>query len=50
METNSTKTKTIIFNFTNNFQVRTRLRFNEDIEETVTEKKLLGTIITSDMK
>ena len=47
MEINSTKT---IFNFTNNFQFRTRLKLNEEIVETVTETKLLGTIFTSDLK
>ena len=50
MEINSTKTKTIIFTFTNNFQFRARLKLNEEIVETVTETKLLGTMITSDMK
>ena len=50
MKINSKKTKTMLFNFTNNYQFRTRLKLNNELLETVTETKLLGTIITSDLK
>ena len=40
----------MIFNFINNFQFRSRLELDGEIVENVSEKKLLGTIITSDMK
>ena len=50
MKINSEKTKTMLFNYTNNYQFRTRLKLNDEVLETVTETKLLGTIITSDLK
>jgi hypothetical protein len=40
----------MIFNFTNNYQFSTRLTLNNDIIETVDEIKLLGTILTNDLK
>ena len=50
MKINSEKTKTMLFNYTNNYQFRTRLKLNDEVLETVTETKLIGTIITSDLK
>ena len=50
MMINQTKTKTMIFNHTNKYQFRTRLNINNEILETVEETKLLGTIITNDLK
>ena len=50
MKINTSKTKTVIFNFTKNYQFRTRLRLGGELLETVSERKLLGTILTSDMK
>ena len=50
MKINSSKTKTIIFNFTNNYQFTTRLKLNNQILDSVSETKLLGTIVTSDLK
>ena len=50
MKINSDKTKTIIFNFTNNYQFDTRLKLNGEVIETVKETKLLGTVVTSDLK
>ena len=50
MMINSSKTKTMLFNFTNNFQFSTRLKLENEILETVTETRLLGTIISSDLK
>ena len=47
---NQTKTKTMIFNYTNKYQFSTRLNLNNEILETVKETKLLGTIITDDLK
>ena len=46
---NQTQTKTIIFNHTNKYQFRARLKINNEILETVEETKLLGTIITKDL-
>ena len=42
---NQKKTKTMIFNFTDNYQFTTRLSLNQENIEVVTETKLLGTII-----
>ena len=50
MMINQTKTKTMIFYHTNKYQFRTRLELNKYILETVEETKLLGTIITNDLK
>ena len=50
MMINQTKTKTMIFNHTNKYQFRTRLNINNEILETVEETKLLGTIITNNLK
>ena len=40
----------MIFNFTRNYQFSTRLELDGQILETVQEAKLLGTIVTSDLK
>ena len=50
MKINQLKTKTMIFNYTKNYQFCTRLKLNGEILETVDETKLLGTVITSDLK
>ena len=47
---NEEKTKTMVFNFTKNKQFSTRLSLNGKTLETVNEMKLLGTIITNDLK
>ena len=47
---NQTKTKTMIFNYTNKYQFSTRLNLNNQILETVKETKLLGTIIMDDLQ
>ena len=47
---NQTKTKTMIFNYTNKYQFSTRLNLNNQILETVKETKHLGTIITDYLK
>ena len=50
MKLNLKKTKNIIFNFSKRFQFSTQLSIeNEDIE-LVSETKLLGTYVTSDLK
>ena len=46
---NQKKTKTMIFNYTNNYQFTTRLTLNAEIVEVVPEVKLLGTIICNDL-
>ena len=40
----------MIFNFTRDYQFNTSLYINESLLETVTHTKLLGTIISSDLK
>ena len=50
MKINQSKTKTMIFNYTHKYQFSTRLKLNNEILETVEETKLLGTIITNDLK
>ena len=47
---NEEKTKTMIFNFTNNHQFTTRLTINNKNIEVVDNTKLLGTFITNDLK
>ena len=47
---NQKKTKVMIFNFTNNYQFTTKLMMNNEFLEVVNEAKLLGVIITDDLK
>ena len=47
---NEEKTKTMIFNFTNNHQFTTRLNVNNKNIEVVDNTKLLGTFITNDLR
>ena len=47
---NEEKTKTMIFNFTNNHQFTTRLSVNNENIQVVEKIKLLGTYITNDLK
>ena len=49
IKTNQKKTKSMLFNFTNNHQFTTRLSLNGEIAENVSEIKLLGTIIQNDL-
>ena len=50
MMINQKKSKTMIFNFTKNYQFSTRLKLEGEIMETVTDTKLLGTIVSNDLK
>ena len=50
MMVNEKKTKTMIFNYTNNYQFTTRLSINDKPIEVINSTKLLGTIITDDLK
>ena len=47
---NERKTKTMIFNYTNNYQFTTRLKLNNVNLEVINEAKILGTILTNDLK
>ena len=47
MKINSAKKKSMVFNFTNNYQFGTRLKIDNQIIKTISETKLLG---TSDLK
>ena len=49
MKLNVSKTKNIIFNFSRNKQFSTELKLNGEMIETVSETKLLGTVITDDL-
>ena len=50
MKLNVKKTKNICFNFTKDKQFSTDIKLNNESIETVSETKLLGTIITNDLK
>ena len=50
MKINTSKTKVMLFNFTHKYQFRTRLQLNNETIDTVSETKLLGTILTSDLR
>ena len=50
MKLNPKKCKNLIFNFTNNHQFSTALHVNNHEVETVKEAKLLGSILTDDLK
>ena len=50
MMINTKKTKTMIFNFTDKYQFSTRLSIDENPVEVIDSTKLLGTIITNDLK
>ena len=43
------KSKTILFNFTGNYQFMTRLRRNDKPIEVINSTKLLGSIISNDL-
>ena len=47
---NKKKTKNIIFNFTSKHQFSTQLELEGEKLETVTEAKLLGTIVSNNLK
>ena len=47
---NENKSKIMIFNFTKKYQFSSRLSIENQNLETVSETKLLGTIITDDLK
>ena len=50
MQLNVEKSKAMIFNFTQNYQFTTNLSHNGDDMEIIEETRLLGTIITDDLK
>ena len=50
MELNEKKTKSIIFNFSKNYQFKTNLILKKQEVEVINETKLLGLIITSDLR
>ena len=49
MELNESKSKVMIFNYTRNYQFGTRIYLNNTILETITETRLLGSIVSSDL-
>jgi len=49
MKLNAKKTKNIIFNFTKNHQFSTDIKLNDQIIETVSSTKLLGTTVSSNL-
>ena len=50
MVINQKKSKCMIFNYTKNYKFSTRLAIEGEIMETVEETKLLGTIVSNDLK
>ena len=50
MKINSKKSKTMIFNFSRNHQFSTRLELSGEVLEIVNHTKLLGTVISDDLK
>ena len=50
MKINTQKTKAMIFNFTQNYQFDTRLYIENELVEVIDSTRLLGTIITSDLR
>ena len=50
MKLNEKKTKNMIFNFSTNKQFSTNIVVNGEVIQTVTEAKLLGTILSEDLK
>ena len=50
MKLNVEKTNIMVFNFTKDYQFSSRLYLGDKLLETINETKLLGTIITSDLK
>ena len=49
MKINEKKTKTMIFNYTENYQCTTRLKINDVPIDVINSTKLLGTILSSDL-
>ena len=47
---NQKKTKVMIFNFTDNYKFTAKLELNGEMLDVVKEAKLLGVIITDDLK
>ena len=47
---NVDKSKIMIFNFNESMQFSTQLYLEETLLETIAETKLLGTVLTSDLK
>ena len=50
MMINQTKTKTMIFNYTDKYQFTSRLKLNSENVEVINSTRLLGTILTEDLK
>ena len=50
MVLNQKKTKVMLFNFTDNYKFTTRLELNSENIEVVNQAKLLGFVITDDLK
>ena len=50
MKINEQKTKAMIFNFTDNHQFTTRLQLNNQTVEIIDSTRLLGTIVSNDLK
>ena len=50
MKLNERKSNVMIFNYTHNYQFGTRVHLNDALLETISETRLLGTVISSDLK
>jgi hypothetical protein len=47
---NENKTKAMLFNYTEKYQFTTRLQLNENTVEVIDQTRLLGTVISNDLK
>ena len=50
MKLNKNKSKVMVFNCTRKFQFSTRIHLNDTLLETINETRLLGTVLSSDLK
>ena len=50
MMINQTKTKTMIFNYTDKYQFTSRLKLNSENVEVINSTRLLGNMLTDDLK
>jgi hypothetical protein len=49
MKLNEKKSKLMVFNYTRNYQFATRIYLNSTLLETISETRLLGTIVSADL-
>ena len=50
MKLNESKSKVMVINYAHNYQFATRVHLNDTLLETINETRLLGTVLSSDLK